>query len=313
MTNVIPMSLRGVPTVMLSCVLYAAQMTMVRWTTGMVAPAQLVFIRFVCNLVCVGIWCVATRRWPRFSSPGMWALRGLLGGLGVYLSFVAIANLELGPASLLIYTFPIFATVIAAYVLKEHVERRKILGLVLSFLGASLVIQTAIPAGGTHFGLNIGVLAGIVSAVLMGASQTTMRILRREADAATVFSSFCLFGMLAVMPMAVFEWRPISGALMVPVLGIGVMSFAAQMLSTYALGYASTAAVSGTSLLTPALAWVMGTLFLHERVSTLGIVGTVVCVAGVLLGTVLPASLSMRGAAKVLASEGASAGRSFRS
>lgn len=252
-----------------------------RAASGEISAGPLVFIRFMIGLVFVVAYYAATRTRPILANPWRWAQRGVLGGAAVYLYFFAIERLQVGPASLLNNTFPIWASLFAVWFLKEPLRGAQIIGLFASIAGAALVIWGTVPAGGS-FELGGGAWAGLLSAVFSGGAVATMRVLRKDTDAVTVFFSFCLFGALISLPLAIAEWKPMSFEIWMSALWVGLAALVAQLLYTYALGFTSTAAGSATALLTPAFAWMMGVAFLGESAPIISVAGAVLCVAGVL-------------------------------
>jgi drug/metabolite transporter (DMT)-like permease len=136
------------------------------------------------------------------------------------------------------------------------------------------------------FTLGVGAWAGALSAVLSGAAVIALRALRHDTDASSIFLSFCLFGLLFGLPFALQDWRPLSGDMLLPLLGVGLASVAAQMIFTYAMAHVTSTAVGGiTTQLTPAFSWMLGALLLGEPLQPLAVVGALICMGGVLWGT----------------------------
>ncbi len=261
---------------------------------GALSPGQLMLSRFVVGLVVVGGYYAWRREWPRFERPLLWSMRGLLGGADVYFYFVAIERLQVGPATVLNYTSPIFSAVFAAYFLRESVARSTLLGMGLALVGAALVVWTTVDPA-RPLVLGVGAWAGIVSAVLGGGAQTVMRALRRDTDAASVFLSFCLFGLVWALPFALADWRPVTAEVVLPALGVGLLSAVAQVLFTYAFGFTTAALGSATTQLTPALTWGLGVMLLAESVHPVALAGSALCIVGVLWGTSLRTALARAG------------------
>lgn len=283
----LPQKYRGTPALVLASFLFALMALFARLLAGHLSVGQQVVGRFVVGLLFLAAYFPATGRRPRFGRPSLWALRGLFGGGAVYLYFVAIERLALGPATLLNNCWPIWAAVLSALFLREHAGRHVVTGLALSTVGAGLVIWGSAPEGAVGLTLGVGAWAGLASAMLSGAAVTTVRALRNDTDAATIFLSFCLFGLLFGTPFAVADWRPLTPTALWLLLGVGLASVAAQMLFTQAFAYVTAAAGGVTTQLTPAFSWALGALLLGEHAAPLALGGALLCVAGVLWGTVL--------------------------
>jgi drug/metabolite transporter (DMT)-like permease len=281
---VLPERWRGMPLLVVSSLLFAAMALFARMLSGQLSVGQVVCGRFVVGLVFLAGYYPAMRRKPRFGRFGLWALRGIFGGTSVYLYFICIDRLAVGPAVLLNACWPIYGSIFGFFFLRERVNGPLLGGLVAATLGAALVIWgTSLETPALSFG--VGAWAGMLSAVFSGAAVVALRALRNDTDAATVFLSFCTFGLMVGLPFALADWRPLTAHTSWLLLGVGITSTAAQMVFTYAMGHVTTALGGVGSQLTPAFSWVLGALFLAEPVAPLALLGAVVCVGGVLWGT----------------------------
>jgi drug/metabolite transporter (DMT)-like permease len=275
---------RGIPMLVVASLLFALMAYCARLTAGRIGVGQLVCARFVMGLLYLGAYYAATGRRPRYGRPSLWAARGVFGGAAVYFYFMSIERLAVGPAVLLNCLWPIWAAIFSWFFLKERPSSHLGAGLVLSTLGAGLVIWSTAEQG-VALSVGVGTWAGLLSALLSGAAVTAVRALRNDTDAPTIFLSFNLFGALFALPFALGDWRPMGWELALPVLGVGVFSVAAQLLFTQAFAYVTAAAGGVATQLTPAFSFLLGALLLAEPLLPLAVVGSLVCVAGVLWGT----------------------------
>ncbi|HZI14581.1 MAG TPA: DMT family transporter [Myxococcus sp.] len=281
---VLPERYRGIPLLVFSSFLFALMALCTRLLSGRLSPGQVASGRFLIGLLFLACYFPALGRRPRYGRFTLWALRGVFGGAAVYFYFVAIDRMTVGPAVLLNSCWPIYAAIIGWLFLKERVTGPIFAGLMLTTLGAGLVIWSTVGEG-VSLAMGLGAWAGMASAVLGGAAVVVVRALRHDTDSATVFFSFCLFGLLFSLPFAVQDWRPVGWDVALPLLGVGLTSVVAQMTFTHAFGYVTAAAGGVATQLTPAFSWVMGAVLLGEAVSPLAVTGALVCVAGVLWGT----------------------------
>lgn len=109
--------------------------------------------------------------------------RTVLGMTGMALNFLTYLLLPLAEATVLLFTVPIFATILSALVLKEPVGRHRWSAVTLGFIGVLIVVR---PGGG---GLAAqGVAIGLAAAVVVsGVSITLRQIGRTESASTTVF------------------------------------------------------------------------------------------------------------------------------
>ncbi|MDW3651605.1 MAG: DMT family transporter [Bacteroidia bacterium] len=143
-------------------------------------PASYAFFRTTVPAVLMALWML---------SQGIRFLRGnyklmLLGSAfnaaRMYFFFMAYIMTSIGNAVLISYTWPIFATLLSALILKETVSRRNIFLLFLAFSGIVLVyINKPFSFENDDF---IGMSAALASAALYACS---IIIFKKEADGYT--------------------------------------------------------------------------------------------------------------------------------
>jgi drug/metabolite transporter (DMT)-like permease len=272
---------KGAPLIALSSVLFAAMAVVVRVIGAGLSTGQVSAVRFAVGLAAVAAVFVARGERPRVPRWIPWATRGGFGAIAVLLYFFSLQSLPVGVATLLNYMAPCYTALFAGLFLDERPTRGTMVGLGVATIGAALVAWSTVdPARPWAF--NLGTTAGLLSAVFSGGAVAAIRSLRRDTDASTVFLAFTLFGFVLSLPLAAVDYRPVSaGALGLAVVA-GVLSFVAQLMFTYAFGFVAAATGSATMQLTPALSWLMGTVFLGEEPTALGLAGGALCMAGVL-------------------------------
>ncbi|MGC4069369.1 MAG: DMT family transporter [Polyangiaceae bacterium] len=209
--------------------------------------------------------------------------RGALGGLAALLYFVALGRIPAGEATLLNNTFPILATVIAFFSLRERPTIHLAVGLLVASIGVFLVLG----GGTTAFELGWGELAAMTSAVLGAAAVTAIRALRSTDNAPTIFFAFCLGGLAVSWPFALSPWPSDLGLWSIVLLGVGGCSFGAQMLMTHAYGALTVPEAAVWQQLTPVASYLWAMLLLDERLAGLGIIGAVLGISGVVYGSAL--------------------------
>jgi drug/metabolite transporter (DMT)-like permease len=272
---------RGVASISLGCLGIAAMATLARALSGQLPVGQLIFLRFAVSLLPVLVAFAAQRRLPDLRRPRLLAIRGLFGGLGVTGYFLSLEHLPVGPATLLNNTSPVFATVLAVWLLRERFRPRRLFGLLLAMAGAAVVAWDA--AAQQQWGARIGVAAGLGSAVAAGGALTSMRALRTDTDSLSVLFSFCVIGAVLTAPLAALDWRPLNGAVLWGALGVGMLSAVGQFLLSYGYKFVPVSVGSTTGLFTTVFSWSLGAALLGEGLSLRAFIGALICAAGVLL------------------------------
>ena len=207
--------------------------------------------------------------------------RGALGALAALLYFVALSRIPAGEATLLNNTFPVFATILSIYTLGERPTIHLAIALAVVTGGVFLVVG---PGSGS-FGVGLGEVAGILSALLGAGAITSIRALRATDNAPTIFFVFCLGGLVVSAPLAFGSWP--AGALPWAIAAaVGVSSFFAQILMTQAYGALTVPEAALWQQLTPVASYLWALGLLDERLSRLGVVGILLGGLGVAYGTV---------------------------
>lgn len=256
-----------------------------RTLTGVIPSSQIVAVRFFVGLIGVGVFFAFNRSWPDLRRWRLLLVRGFLGGVAVLCYFFAISHLGVGPATMLNYLSPVYAAVFAGVLLKERPGLWLYFGLGLATLGAILV--TAGTGAFDHpLTPGLGAVAGLCSGVFGGASMTGVHALRKDTDASTVFFAFCFVGFAIAVPLSAGSWVPLEGMTLVRVIGIGALSFLAQMLFSFGMGFTSASRGSATTQLVPVTTWMLSVMVLDDWPRPLTLLGAVLCLVGVLVGLV---------------------------
>jgi drug/metabolite transporter (DMT)-like permease len=242
-------------------------------------------MRFAIQGALVGVMALLGRRALRIQKPALLALRGLFGGVAVLCYFTSVEWAGAGRATVLNYTYPVWANLIAAW----FGVRLPLLfwgNLLLATIGAALVSGVGGVDGRAP---SWGDVAGIVGAMVAGGSVLTIKKLRETEGELEIVAAFSLGGLLVSVPFWVWQgalddlergWpTPAAWALFALV---GAASFFGHILFTRAYDRVSVPVGSMFSLTVPLFATALGVVLLGERVTWLQGLGTL----GILLALV---------------------------
>lgn len=169
-----------------------------------ISALEIVFFR---NLIGVFIILYALKHTaPKLTGGKIHMLftRGLFGFMAMILFFYTITVIPLGEAITLNKTSPFFVTLLAYFVLHEHLSKRTLFALLIGFLG---VVFIAKPFGMSfsyaHF---LGILGGFFAA----AAYTTIKKIKDIYDSRVIVLSFV--GMGTFLPALLFLTAPIVSA-----------------------------------------------------------------------------------------------------
>ncbi|HUF56326.1 MAG TPA: DMT family transporter [Thermohalobaculum sp.] len=190
---------------MLASVAGATGMTVaVRLLTPDVHSAMLAFLRagFAAVLVLPFLW--KARRSGvalRFSAWKLHLLRGILIAAALNLGFYSIWKLPMATATILFFTAPVFATVLAGPILGEVAGPRRWAATLLGFVGAVVVLRPGLS------GFEPAMLASLGSSVAFALTLLTGKLAARADGNDAVFVSSSAVVAVATLPPALVWWE----------------------------------------------------------------------------------------------------------
>jgi drug/metabolite transporter (DMT)-like permease len=199
------------------------------WRQSLAVPVVLAWV-----LAGPGLASLATQRF------GAHVTRSALGLTSMTFYMGSITLLPLAEATTLGFTTPIFATILAAIVLREKVGKHRIGAVIAGFIGVLVIVQP----GGTHIPAT-GAMVGLIAAVSVAITSLQIRDMGRTEGAATTvfwFSALSTIPMGLLLPFFItshdaYEWALLAG--------IGTLGGIGQIGLTAALRLAPVSTVIG--------------------------------------------------------------------
>ena len=213
-----------------------------------------------------------------------------LGIHGLYLGGVFVAidlGLPSGVSALIAALHPVVTTVFGRVLLREVMNRRRVLGVVLGCIGVVVVV---VERGGATDSVSTSALIAMGVAVL-GMSAGTL--LQRQFAVSTpllggtawqYLSSAVLFSMGAMF-FEDWEFSVTPQSLGALAWSVGILSLGAILIMLWLLKRQAASQVSSLFFLTPALSTIQGALLFGESLGILSLIGLVVALLGVWLAT----------------------------
>lgn len=217
-----------------TCFGFMAAMIKLGYETGVSTP-ELVFYRFAFGLPPLLAWIAWSGNYSawRTKRPMAHVVRAVLGLATMVLAFTALSYLPLAEATTIGFAAPLFAVILSALVLKEHVGRHRWSAVAIGFIGVLIVMR---PQGSDlpMIGLAIAALSAFGVACV---TITIRQIGRTESTQTTVlwFTGLSMLAVGALMPFYSGGHEPRVWAILV---ALGFFGGTAQLLLTAALRYA---------------------------------------------------------------------------
>lgn len=278
-----------------SAMLFGAMAFAAKLASTRLSGSEVALIRFATG----ALPALLVPRWRRsaltFQRLDLLLYRGIFGGLAVLCYFIAIAHINVGVATLLNYTAPLFSGLFSLYFLREQISAKVLIPTPVALAGVFLVVH-AHARPGDILGFGRWELVGLLSAVLSGAAVTAMRAARRGENSWAVYTSFCLLGTLLTAPLAIATWKNPTAEEWMSLAATSLFAIGAQLLLTFSLRWVDAMTVGVISQLAVVVAMVLGATLLHERITMMAIAGAALTIGGV-VGVVYVTSWTRRTAA----------------
>jgi len=203
------LSERGLMLMILSAFFFALSDVLVKVMSPSIGMFQIAFFRFLLGGLILWPVLVLGRSSLRGKSTGALVLRGLAGTLAFFCLIKSIAMIPLSNAMVLLYTFPLFATVFSFLLLKERFGKLEILLIVVGMMGIYILINPS------SQGYTMGHIFGLVAGCCAGLVMALTRKLRKTNGALIIYFYFCIVGGLFSFPffiarLAIPDWEQLS-------------------------------------------------------------------------------------------------------
>jgi len=268
----------------ITVLLWACAFVVIRSVGEVFSPGAMAFVRLLVGWAALALVALRYRRpFPRGR-----ALAFVLGyGVAWFAGYSVVLNwaerhLDAGTAALLVNVAPILVTVVAGIVFHDGFPRPVIVGLVVAFAGIVLITVGGNGSGAVD---SLGIVLGLVAAVLYAAGVLMQKVALRSVDAVTATWVGCTAGLVATVPFApqaVGELADASGGAIAGVVFLGIGPTAIAFTTwAYALARTDAGRMSATTLCVPALAVLLSWVTLGEVPTALGLLGGTLCLTGV--------------------------------
>ena len=188
-------------------------------------------------VVILWLWWMGNLSDIRTGRPGAHALRMFLGISAMMLNFLAMTLLPLADASAIGFAVPIFATVLAALLLREPTGRYRWGAILLGFVGILVVLQP-----GNSGILPIGGAVAIAGAVVTAAVTIQLRRLTQTEPTGAIVFWFSLSSLIPLGIAMLFFGKLHDGIAIAYLAGLSLSGAIAQILITASLRFAPVAA-----------------------------------------------------------------------
>ena len=192
-------------------------------------------------------------------------VRGTLGSIALMCFFYSILHLPLGEATLIQNMNPVFATVLAAFTLREHLRVAEVMCLVASLFGVGFIAQPQALFGVAATSESpIDIAIALMGALASGTAYTLVRKMRHTEHPLVIVFYLPLLSVPISLPFALASWRWPTALEWLLLLGVGITTQLAQVNMTRGLQLERTARATTIGYLQVAFAVMWGAVLLGE-------------------------------------------------
>ena len=164
--------------------------------------------------------------------------RSLFGTIGIIFNYYAIDNLVLSDANMLNKISPFLVVVFCALILKEKINLKQILAIIVAFIGALFIVKPSFDIRVVPY------IIGFLSAVFAALAYTCVRMLGNKEEYYTIVFFFSIFSLVTVLPMFIYVYEPMTTMQFVYLILAGIFASLGQFGVTLAYKYAPAKEIS---------------------------------------------------------------------
>ena len=278
--------------VVATLLLWASAFVGIRAIGDSFSPGPMALLRLAVGSLALSAFVLAQRRAPTLPT-GRGRLLVACYGVLWFASYTVVLNaaerhLDAGTAAMLVNVGPVLVAVAAGRFLGEGFPRPLLAGIVVSFTGVTII---AVGGPGAH-GDRLGILLGLVTAVLYAAGILTQKVALRTTTSLTATWLGCVTGtvvLLPFVPQAVDELTRAPASAVTAVVYLGVFPTAVGFtLWAYALTRVNAGIMASTTLSVPGIVVLLSWALLGELPTAAGLVGGALCLLGVAISRRTP-------------------------
>jgi len=230
----------GIAWALVAYALFSTVDTLIKLASATLPVAQVAFFTTAAAAVPVGVvfWREGgfRRFWPEV--PGLVLLRAVFATSASLCAWNAFARLPLADAYALIFTVPLWVTVLSVPVLGERVRWKRASAVVLGFAGILVMLRPGAA------GLGLGHLFAAGAALSVAAAMLTTRVIGRRARGGVQLAALCLLMLTVTAPAVAAAPPTLDAATLALLLGAGGLLGLAQFALWTALQHGPAAVVS---------------------------------------------------------------------
>ena len=266
---------RGLMYMLLSTLGFSAMGVFVKLASADLPTSEIVLARAVVTLV-LSYAMIRRAHIPALGTQrGKLLFRGLIGFCGLNGYYAGLALLPLADATVFENTVPLFAALLAWWILKEHIRWPTLVALACGITGVVIIARP------TGQGLDpLGVTVALGGAACFAIAQVTIKQLSHTEHPLVIVMYLPLVGVPLAVPWAARAWVAPTPTLWLLLLAIGITTQIGQVLMTKGLAHESASRASSIGYVQVVLAIVWQVIIFDVVPPWTTLVGAVIALVG---------------------------------
>ena len=251
----------------LSALFYALTDIVIKFISPSIGPVPIAFFRFLLGGFILLPFLARGHESLRGNSTRFLLLRGLTGTLAFFCLVKSIAMIPLSNAMVLLYTFPLFATLFSFFILKESLTRVGGVLIGVGLMGVFILINPS-----SH-GLGMGHVYGLLAGVFAGLTMVLIRKVRKTNGPLIIYFYFCVVGVVVSFPLFIVNFTLPGFELFTLLIVLAVLLLIAQLFMNQ--GFKFCRASEGSVILMSEVVFtgVAGVLLFHDALGLTFFIG----------------------------------------
>jgi drug/metabolite transporter (DMT)-like permease len=254
---------RAIALMLLSSASFTANVLLVR-ALGLFGEVNVWLV--ACTRGLVGLAMIGAVYRREFQPTHLWSRRklierGVAGGIGVYVTYLAVVKIGAGRATFIGNTYVIWGALLAAWLLKEKLRPAVFVGGVAALAGIALLTNVF----STGAQPSVYDLVAVAGALLSTWVVVTIRQLHATEHTSTIFAAQCAYALAICALPAVVTFTSLPAAAWALLFIAGITAGLGQLMMTRAFRDLAVAEGSLIQMLVPLGIALGGMLFFHER------------------------------------------------
>ncbi|KJD36364.1 multidrug transporter [Tamlana sedimentorum] len=249
---------------------------------------QIVFFRSVGSLVFTFGFLFKNKIPLLGNNKKLMIIRGLVGVTSMSLYFMSTKYLPIGTAVTLRYLAPIFASVLAIFILKERIRKWQWLFFAIAFFGV-LIIKGFDTQINTY-----GLILILVAALFSGMVYVVLSKIGKSEHPVVVVNYFMVISTIVGGVISIFNWTTPTATELGLLLSLGVFGYFGQVYMTKAFQVASTNQVAPLKYLEVIFTVLFGVFMFAEIYTVWSLLGIALIITGLILNVVYKAKMDKK-------------------